>query len=352
MRSCRSTSTHSPSRAPSVPSGRNPAALAFSTTRSAIERTWRSELPDAMTIVSAMSVSPRTSRTLTLAAFISSSAVVTASLRGDTRSAVGRRLVRVVMCLSGVSWWPGVSRILPCSIAPRVEDDLPYCIGNEIAGIAAGDQSRAQLGGGDLELRHRAHVEAAGRPFAQLSCRAGAVVDHELPERSPGRRLPPGPMGDDDVGEPEELAPAMPARQAEEGVHAEQQAQRPLWVLAAQLAERVDRVRETGAAYLAVVDHETRLVRNRGPHHREPLLRACIQVVTVRGAPGREETHLGEPELLPQLERGAQMPAVDRIEAAAEEADGLHAGAGRAASHREPWLEARARPRRCRAYGP
>src|SRR5207253_2696289 len=66
--SCRSTSTHSPSRAPSVPSGRKPAALAFSTTRSASERTWRSELPLAITMVSKTSVSSRTSSTLTLAA--------------------------------------------------------------------------------------------------------------------------------------------------------------------------------------------------------------------------------------------------------------------------------------------
>src|SRR4029077_16303461 len=167
--SCRSTRTHSPSRAPSVPSGRKPTALAFSTTRSAIERTWRSELPDAMTIVSAMSVSPRTSRTLTFTAFMSSSAVVTAFFRGETRSVAGRRRVRVVMCLSDVSWWPGVSWTLPCSIAPRLEDDLPHRVGNEVARIAAGDQSRAQLGGGDLELSDGVHVQAAGGALVQLA---------------------------------------------------------------------------------------------------------------------------------------------------------------------------------------
>src|SRR5215472_11461069 len=225
MRSCRSTSTHSPSRAPSVPSGRNPAALAFSTTRSAIERTWRSELPDAMTIVSAMSVSTRTSRTLTLTAFMSSSAVVTVSLSGEARSVVGRRRVRVVMCLSGISWWHRVLGILPCSIAPRLENDLPYCVRNEKAGIAPGDQSRAQLGGRDLELRHRPHVQTARGPLVQIADRAGAVVDHELTEGSLDRSFPPGAMRDDDVGQIEQLAPAAPARQAEEGVHAEQQTQ-------------------------------------------------------------------------------------------------------------------------------
>src|SRR5215469_1380022 len=183
MRSCRSTSTHSPSRAPSVPIGRKPASLAFSTTRSAIERTWRSELPDAMTSVSAMSVSPRTSRTLTFTAFMSSSAVVTASLRGEMRSVAGRRRVRVVMCLSGVSWWLLVCGILPCSIAPRLENDLPYRIGNEEAGIAAGDDERAQLGGGDLELGDGSHVQAARRPIVEVADRAGAVIDHQLSER-------------------------------------------------------------------------------------------------------------------------------------------------------------------------
>src|SRR5215469_10219430 len=199
--SCRSTSTHSPSRAPSVPSGRKPAALAFSTTRSAIERTWRSELPDAMTIVSAMSVRPRTSSTLTFTAFMSSSAVVTADCNGEARSSLGRRRVRVVMCLSGFSreWPPRGTPILLWSIAPRLEDDLPYRIGNEIARISSGDDERAQFRRGDLELSHGTHVHAPAGLGVQHLDRAGAVIDHDLSERTRGRRAPAGTIGHHDV---------------------------------------------------------------------------------------------------------------------------------------------------------
>src|SRR5215472_3302964 len=182
MRSWRSTSTHSPSRAPSVPSGRNPAALAFSTTRSVIGRS-RHGFPEGRN-----------------------------ALRSGAQACTSGHVLKWCLLVAEVS------RTLLCSIAPRVEDDLPYCIGNEIAGIAAGDESRAQLGGGDLELRHRAYVQAAGRALVQVADGARAVVDHELPERPLGRRLPTGAVGHDDVGEPEELAPAMPARQAEEGI--------------------------------------------------------------------------------------------------------------------------------------
>src|SRR5205823_4558273 len=37
-----------------------------------------------------------------------------------------------------------------------------------------------------------------------------------------------------------------------------------------------------------------------------------------------QEAHFGEPQLLPQLERRAQMATVNRVEGAAEDADGLH----------------------------
>src|ERR1700758_2625247 len=131
----------------------------------------------------------------------------------------------------------------------------------------------------------------------------------------------------DYVGQVEQLAPAVPAGQAEEGVHPEQQTQRALRVLAAQLGERVDRVRHAGAAHFAVVDHEARLIGDRRLDHLQAQLRGRVQMIAVRGTAGRQEAHLGEPELLPQLERGAQMPTVDRIEGAAEEADGLlHGG--------------------------
>src|SRR5512135_789913 len=62
-----------------MPYGRKPASLQRCTTRSAIDLTWRSEVPLATTIVSVMSVSPRTSSARTSTAFMSASASSTTS---------------------------------------------------------------------------------------------------------------------------------------------------------------------------------------------------------------------------------------------------------------------------------
>src|SRR5438876_229705 len=56
----------------------------------------------------------------------------------------------------------------------------------------------------------------------------------------------------------------------------------------------------------------------------EPPLGARIEPRPMRRAARRHETHFGELELLPQLIGGAEVPAVNRIEGAAEDADRLH----------------------------
>ena len=79
---------------------------------------------------------------------------------------------------------------------------------------------------------------------------AGAAIDHDLAQRPLRRRLPAGPVRDDDVREIEDLLPAVPVRQAEEGVHAQQQAQRALRKFLAQLGQRIDRVGRARCAAL------------------------------------------------------------------------------------------------------
>src|SRR5205807_4199659 len=82
--------------------------------------------------------------------------------------------------------------------------------------------------------------------------------------------------------------------------------------------------RHAAAAHFAVVDHEAWLVGHGRPHHLEPPLGARIEPRPMRRAARRHETHFGEIELLPQLIGGAEVPAVNRIEGAAEDADRLH----------------------------
>ena len=87
--------------------GRKSFCLANCTTRSAMDFTWRSELPEAITTMSVMSVRWRTSRTLTLTAFMSSSALLTMRRRvcgmEDLAGAAARReRVFVVIALRGL----------------------------------------------------------------------------------------------------------------------------------------------------------------------------------------------------------------------------------------------------------
>jgi hypothetical protein len=70
---------------PSTPSGLWPLSLHFSTTFSATDRTCRSDVPLAITMLSAMLVRPRTSITTTSRAFMSSRASSTVLLQGFFR---------------------------------------------------------------------------------------------------------------------------------------------------------------------------------------------------------------------------------------------------------------------------
>src|SRR3984957_6477862 len=299
--SCRSTSTHSPSRAPSVPSGRKPASLAPRATRWAIERTWRSELPQAMIIVSAMSVRPRTSSTLTLTAFMSSSALVTACCSLESPLAAGRARLRVAMRFVGCSCKveSAALRTVLGSIASRFKDDLAHLLRDQVARVAACDQECPQFGGGDFQLRAGMHVNTTGKLLVQLADAAGAVVHHHFPERPAGSRAPARAVCHDDVRKAEKVAPAVPLWQAEERVHAEQQAQRALRELRAQLRERVDRVGGTRTAYLAVIHDEARLLGHRGAHHLQAHRGTGVQLVAMRGMSGRQQEHLRQTQFLP-----------------------------------------------------
>ena len=136
------------------------------------------------------------------------------------------------------------------------------------------------------------------------------------------------PVRDDDVREAQHVAPSVPAVEAEERVHADGEAQPPLGRLGLQFLERQHRVGRPVAPHFAVVDGESGLARDRSAHHREPERRVGQRLVAVRRASGRDVAHLREAERLHQLESGAKVAVVDRVERAAEDPDRIHAASG------------------------
>ena len=108
------------------------------------------------------------------------------------------------------------------------------------------------------------HVEQACGCVVQRTRIASCPLVQQLGERPFGRTLPAGTMRDDQMREPEDLAPTMPARETKERVHTERQHERCRTLLATQLGEGVDGVTATAAAHLAIVDHESGLIGDGG----------------------------------------------------------------------------------------
>src|SRR5690349_11190310 len=96
------------------------------------------------------------------------------------------------------------------SIAPRLPDNLPDCIRNEIPRVAAGNDQLPQLGRGNLELSVGVNVHLACDLFVKVPNGAGPAIDHDGPERAHGGRLPAGAGRHYDMGQVENFPPAMP----------------------------------------------------------------------------------------------------------------------------------------------
>src|SRR5262249_48574218 len=70
--------------------------------------------------------------------------------------------------LTGVGW---LVTVLPLtgSIAPRLADNIPDFVGNEILRIPSGNNQITQLGRGNLELRHGVYIDATARSLMQVT---------------------------------------------------------------------------------------------------------------------------------------------------------------------------------------
>ncbi len=93
----------------------------------------------------------------------------------------------------------------------------------------------------------------------------------------------------------------------------------------ADFRERVVRVGVAAALDLAVVHVEARVALRGELEHREALLAGRVRVASaVIRKSGRKEDHLLEVERFRELGREPQVPEMDRVEGAAEKAEGRH----------------------------
>src|SRR5690606_16268977 len=198
-------------------------------------------------------------------------------------------------------------------ITLRFGDDPADTVGHQKLRIEPRAQRGAQIRRRNFELRYGFDVHAAGRRAAQILGAERPPRAQELTERAGLRREPAGAVRDDEMRKLEQLLPAMPVRQAQERVHAEQQAERPRAVFRAKALERIDRVGDAAACDLAVVRDEPFVTRNGRLNHAQAQLRLRDRRAAMRRRADRHEVNALEAQPLLELERRAQMPVVDRI---------------------------------------
>src|SRR5690606_30422908 len=219
----RSTSTHSASVSPSTPSGCTSSFLAKRTTSSAIDLTWRLEVPEATIMKSVTLLLPRTSISTMSLALSSSTAPWTAS---SSFSMGGGGLGNWVLMtwawvVKGVraSWKSAAiitgARSRPChgSIKGMGLDVIGHRRRQQLAPRLAGGDAGADGGG---RMRMQGLVEPqhlAGRRPLQV-CRAHGLAPLERLLQSGRQAIVAIAAGDHEMGQCKQLAPGFPGRQA------------------------------------------------------------------------------------------------------------------------------------------
>src|SRR5690606_18931679 len=273
MTSPRSTSTHSASRSPSTPSGMAPRFLANLTTSSAIDFTWRVEVPEAITRWSATLVLPRTSISTTSLALISSTAARTAASSWSTEGGgSGSRGLRTCAWLlkedSGVAGGKaGTGRLRGGLYRGQVAGPSWRPAGARAVGLGGAIQAMVEDVAGHRRRHHRLPLRIAG--CDRRAHRGGGGRIERLPQREDAaiggagqrrRRIGPAPLpfggqfrrqlavdrliaaaGHHQVRQRRQFAPPVAGRQRTEAVGAQQQGQRRIRaVQRAQFAQGVD----------------------------------------------------------------------------------------------------------------
>ena len=132
----------------------------------------------------------------------------------------------------------------------------------------------------------------------------------------------------------EQLAPAMPGRQSDEGIRAEQQDQRLHGAeFIAHLPQRVDGIRRFAAIQFAGIESQAILPGQCRAQHRNALRGTCHRRGPVRRNVRWHQSYL-RIERFCRFPRHAQMRVVHRIEGAAENGDGFIHGRFRSSARR------------------
>ena len=133
----------------------------------------------------------------------------------------------------------------------------------------------------------------------------------------------PGPLGDKDVREGKEVAPALPGAQVSESVRPEKEHDRALRAeFVSQSLERFDGVARSGLADFRIVQLEQGVLRDREAHHLQAMHRRRERGHAVPGLAGGHPAHPLQTENVGSFLSKAQVPEVHRVEGAAHDADG------------------------------
>ena len=106
-----------------------------------------------------------------------------------------------------------------------VQDEFTHRVRHEKARIAPHGDELANFGGGDFKLSDRVDVNTARAGLMQIADASGTAIDQQLAQRSHAWRPPARAMRHHQMGQLQQIPPLMPFWQAQEGIHAHDQAQ-------------------------------------------------------------------------------------------------------------------------------
>jgi hypothetical protein len=183
-----------------------------------------------------------------------------------------------------------------------------------------GGEQAARFGRGCIDRRHREFHQPAGRPVREFRGPAVMVLRERLQRRVEARRCAGAPR-DRDVRKAGDSLPLAPRVESFELVRPHDQHQRGFRPRAgAQVAQRVDRVGGSAALDLVHVEHAARLVCDREFDHVRAV-RGVGDAFLLPRLSRRDQVNLRDRQIGERVARQLQVPDVDRVEAAAQQAD-------------------------------
>lgn len=176
-------------------------------------------------------------------------------------------------------------------------------------------------------LRHKpANRLAARQPFPDLTRRdsAGMACHEPAPQPESFRHFwgTSGPCHDGKYAQPGQPPDVTPVRQFLQRISADDEIELGIGMTALQFRDGFDGVRRAAAPNFDVVGHELFTATDGQPHHFQAFCSGNVPVERlVRRRGGGDEFHAVQPQGLHRIVRDEQVPDVDRVERAAEQAN-------------------------------